>query len=78
MPLGSNRDYTTAERRVRRSIAVTKARTAELVEAGMDPAQAKDRAFAELVMGELTGRLNAWVDPILEHKRAMKAARKNS
>lgn len=73
MGLGNNRDYVTRDRNVRRSIAVTHARKLELMAQGMEEAIALQQAMMELKAGELKAQLKAWVDPILAHRRVMKA-----
>jgi hypothetical protein len=72
MSLGNNRDYTTRDRSTRRVLAVTAARTKDLIEGGMSNADASRQSFEELRNGELRERLNAWIDPILAHKREMR------
>ena len=72
--MGNNRDYTTRDRSVRHTMAVTKVRVAELVATGLDPLAAGTQAFNELREGKLKAQLKAWVDPILAHKRAIRMA----
>ena len=76
MGLGSNRDYTTRDRNVRRSIAVVNAYKLELMQKGMDESLALQQAMSDLRSGLLKSRLKAWKDPILEHRRKMAKQRK--
>lgn len=76
MGLGNNRDYTTADRNIRRTMAVLKARAIELEVSGVEKVAAVCQASHELQEGKLNTQVKAWVDPILTHKRAMRAARK--
>jgi hypothetical protein len=73
MGLGNNRDYKTRERAIRRNFAVVKARADELRSQGAKNAALQ--AMNELKDGKLSAQLKAWVDPIQEHRRAMR--RKN-
>jgi hypothetical protein len=72
MGLGNNKDYTTRDRDVRRRLAVVKARSEELEG---DPISRYAQAANELRDGKLNDRLKAWKDPILEHRRKMRAER---
>jgi len=71
--LGNNRDYVTRDRNIRRKFAVVKARGLELEAEGVE--SPNFRAMEELKEGKLDDRLKAWVDPILVHRRKMKALR---
>lgn len=76
MGLGNNRDYTKTDQVIRRRMAVIQARVDELVQSGMDRATAFRQASAELTAGELKAQLKAWKDPIAEHRKRIRAARK--
>lgn len=72
MALGSNRDYVTRDRKIRRQNAVMKARAEVLVAEGMSESEATVQALRECANGLLKAELKAWVDPILAHHREMR------
>jgi hypothetical protein len=76
MGLGNNRDYVKSERKIKCRLAVLAQRTKELTDTGMGYGTAFRQASAGLNAGELGDRLKAWVDPVLKHKREIRAARK--